>query len=285
MGEKIDIHHTLFAPYETIILDLDGVVWDCFQSNGQGTGCYTAVSPFKREAGNIVTASNGVVIRLQEGIEDLLRALDDANKNLGIVSRSEAPGVPFAAQPAVMLLKQYGLYKYFNYDVILKLGMNKAEYVKPNGKTLFIDDDQQNLEGVNQRDQVDVLWRKSFTDWRQTLSPVQSHLNFSFMRLGWEMEEEKYPQLYDVWWEQEAMHVNPRSRSGRNAVQAYVRTRNGGVYSFNLTSIQPILVGSEKPWLVSGTVQEKDLVALRYLYGDSLHIHRQPLRISNLSLT
>jgi predicted phosphatase len=183
MGEKIDIHSTLFEPYSTIIFDLDGVLWNCFQSSGQATGCYTAVPPLKREAGNIVTSSNGVVIRLQEGVVDLLQALDGANKNLGIVSKSEAPGATFAAQPAVMLLKQYGMYGYFNYDIILKWGMNKAQYVKPNGKTLFIDDEQQNLEGVNQKDQVDVLWRKAFGDWRQTLSPVQSHLNFSFMLL------------------------------------------------------------------------------------------------------
>ena len=100
MEDTISILHTIFEPYETIIFDCDNVLWDCFQPNGQSTGVYTAVPPFKREAGNIVTASNGAVIRLQEGIEGLLQALDIANKNLGIVSRSEAPGVTFAAQPA-----------------------------------------------------------------------------------------------------------------------------------------------------------------------------------------
>jgi predicted phosphatase len=184
MEEQIDIQHTIFEPYSTLIFDLDGCLWDCFQSNGQSTGCYTAMPPLKREAGNIVVASNGVVIRLQDGIEQLLAALDKANKNLGVVSRSEIQGSTFAAQPAVMLLKQFGIYKYFNYDVIIKWGINKAEYVKPNGKTLFIDDDQQNLGEVQQKDQVDVLWRKSFEHWNQTLSPVQSSLNFSFMKLG-----------------------------------------------------------------------------------------------------
>ena len=184
MEDTISIQHTIFEPYKSIIFDLDGVLWDCFQPNGQSTGVYTIVPPFKREAGNIVTASNGAVIRLQEGVGDLLQALDKANKNLGIVSRSEAPGVTFAAQPAVMLLKQFGIYKYFNYDIIIKWGINKAEYVKPNGKTLFIDEDQQNLGEVQQKDQVDVLWRKSFEHWNQTLSPVQSSLHFSFMKLG-----------------------------------------------------------------------------------------------------
>jgi predicted phosphatase len=206
MEENIDIQRTIFEPYETVIFDLDGVLWDCFQPNGQSTGVYTAVPPFKREAGNIVTASNGAVIRLQEGVEQLLAALDKANKNLGIVSRSEAQGVTFAAQPAVMLLKQYGIYKYFNYDVIIKWGINKAEYVKPNGKTLFIDDDQQNLGEVQQKDQVDVLWRKSFVNWNQTLSPVQSSLHLSFMKLGWEVGSE----LIKV-----GDHVQVRAASGQ----------------------------------------------------------------------
>ena len=65
MDENIDIRRTIFEPYETVIFDLDGVLWDCFQPNGQATGCYTASPPFKREAGNIITSSNGVVIRLQ----------------------------------------------------------------------------------------------------------------------------------------------------------------------------------------------------------------------------
>ncbi len=205
MEEKdlVNIKQTIFDPYETIIFDLDGVLWDCYQPNGQTIGAFAALAPFKREAGNIVIATNGIVIRLQEEVDKLIKSLDSANKNLGIVSRSEAPGLTFAAQPAVMLLKSFGLYNYFNYDVIIKAGIEKFQYVKPNGKTLFIDDDPQNLQSVNQKDQVDTLNRKSFGPWEQALIPVKSslNLNLNLHKKAWEEKatppsEDEMPHQY-----------------------------------------------------------------------------------------
>jgi hypothetical protein len=41
--------------------------------------------------------------------------------------------------------------------------------VRPLGKTLFIDDNKENINSVNKRGDIDVLWRKSFSSWLDLL--------------------------------------------------------------------------------------------------------------------
>ena len=97
---------------------------------------------------------------------------------MGILSRSETKDMLFEAQPAIMILKKFDIYRYFNYEVILKMDMLKANYIKPLGKTLFIDDDKMEIDQVNLRGDVDVLWRKAFINWDVLLEPKNESLNY-----------------------------------------------------------------------------------------------------------
>lgn len=173
------IEDTIFGKYDTILFDLDGTLWDCFTPKGESMGAYKTTPPYKRVFASVATDINNNIIRVQRGVPELLNALDAADINLGIVSRSELEDKPFSAQPAIMLLKLFDLYKYFNYQISLKLTMEKSEYVKPLGKTLFIDDEQENTNAVNQSGKADVLWRGAFGDWDQLMSPVNSVLSFA----------------------------------------------------------------------------------------------------------
>ena len=168
------IKNTILEKYNTIIFDIDGVLLDCFTSEGKDIGAFQTTPPFKLQEKNTVIDIKGNVIKLQEGIKDLIDILDYNDKNLGIVSRSSDRNkqLPFAAQPAVMLLKTFDIFRYFNYGITIKPDIEKVNYVKPSGKTLFVDDEKQWVENVNQREDVDVLWRKSFNNWKDLLTKL-----------------------------------------------------------------------------------------------------------------
>ena len=180
------LRNTIFEKYDTIIFDLDNTIWDCFTPTGTGMGAYATEAPYELQEKNTIVDIRGNVIKLQEGIRECLEILDNNNKNLGIVSTgqklsdivSRTP-IPTQAQPSIMLLKKFDIYKYFNYDIILKAFANKLEYVRPLGETLFIDDKFDNLTNVQQNSKVDVLWRKSFQTWQQLLLPKRNP-NFSW---------------------------------------------------------------------------------------------------------
>jgi len=162
------IKDTILDKYDTIYFDIDGVLLDCFSSKGEGVGAWQTQPPFKLEDSRVVSDINNNTIQLQEGIKELLDALDIANKNLGIVSRSSDRNkmLPFAALPAVMLLKKFDIYKYFNFPITIKPDITKSQYIKTSGKTLFIDDERSNIDEVNEdKELVDTLWRKSFLNW------------------------------------------------------------------------------------------------------------------------
>lgn len=170
---------TVFEKYDTIIFDLDGTIWDCFTPNGIGIGANKTIPPYTLKDSQTIVDINGNLIKLQYGIIDFIRTADQEDKNLGIVSRSEVENLTEQAQPSIMLLKRFRIYKFFNYEITIKYNMpDKSEYVKANGKTLFIDNEKQNTDNVNRLDVVDVLLRNSFQNWEDLLnSNAKLHFN------------------------------------------------------------------------------------------------------------
>jgi phosphoglycolate phosphatase-like HAD superfamily hydrolase len=184
MHSRDPLEGTLFEDYDTVIWDFDGVIADTFTKEGTHTGAYATVAPYTLEASNYVKDIEGNYVRLQNGIKQLLKLLDEHDVNMGIVSSGEKDDTPFSAQPTVMLLKKFDIFKYFNYDIILRRQCNKFRYVKPLGKTLFIDDDDENIDEVAQNEEVDVLRRKVFKDWDQLLTKKEAQLNLGLISLG-----------------------------------------------------------------------------------------------------
>jgi len=170
------IEGTFLEEYDTIIFDLDGTVWDVLSDKGEGMGAYETSGPYKLQSRDVVTDIEDNVIQLHKGISEMLDILDLAGKNLGIMSRGEAVDLPFEAQPSTQLLKKFEIYGYFNYEVIYKAFGDKSAYVRPRGKTLFIDDDKKNIDSVNERGDVDVLHRKAFNNWLDLLS-IKENIN------------------------------------------------------------------------------------------------------------
>jgi len=188
MDNQIQIEKTIFNNYDTVILDLDGVVWDCFSPSGSGVGAYATDSPYTLENDFFVKDVNGCVIRLSPGVREVIQFLADNDRNLGIMSAGEKDDTPYDAQPSIMLLKKFDLLKYFNYDVIIKrldnIPDNKGSYVKPLGKTLFIDDRAENLQDVSEKSDIDTLSRKAFQAWIQLLQPVNTGLKLGSQKLA-----------------------------------------------------------------------------------------------------
>jgi hypothetical protein len=165
MKIRYDIKNSLFDAYETILFDLDRTIWDCFDARGTGIPALEMVPPFELVDENVVSDLRGNVCKLQPNVRDVLDCLDEYGMNLGVVSRSAKPGVVDEAQPAKMLLGKFDLLRFFTYIVVIKPGIDKGEYARPEGHTLFIDDDAEILQSVNDRGLVDVLSRKKFVGW------------------------------------------------------------------------------------------------------------------------
>lgn len=184
------LEHTIFEPYDTVIFDLDNTIWNCSASNGNRMGAYETEPPYKLISIGVLQDIKGNIIELQEGVAEILKILDQEDKNMGIVSRGEKINRPFDAQPSIMILKKFGLYQYFNYEVVLKAGIDKQEYCKPLGTTLFIDDDNTQLQSVMQRDDIDVLPRQSFQNWNILLMPKkEASLRFSDLKFSINVKE------------------------------------------------------------------------------------------------
>lgn len=173
------IKGTILDKYQSIIFDLDNTLWNCFTSKGENIGAYKTEPPYKLQGKGVIVDIKGNIIKLQEGIQDLLEILDLNDKNLGIVSGGEKlidvnrrMGLPSAAQPSIILLKKFDLYKYFNLGVITKAFINKKEYIKGIGKVLFIDDNNEQIQNANEREDIDVLDRKSFENWSDLLRKI-----------------------------------------------------------------------------------------------------------------
>ena len=178
------IEGTIFEDYDTVIFDLDRTIWDCFKPDGTGIGAFMMCAPLKLQSSDTVVDLYGNICKTQAGIRKVLELLDRSNKNLGIVSSGEKRNTPFQAQPSTMLLKKFDLYGYFNHEIVLKEGIDKAQYVKPKGKTLFIDDSQEQVQAVNEKGEVDVVYRTSFQSWEQTLIKKQAQLALQFFHTG-----------------------------------------------------------------------------------------------------
>lgn len=167
MKVRYNVKESLFADYDTVIFDLDKTIWECFDARGTSIPAFKMEPPFELVDEGLVKDIRENLCRLQPNFKDVLASLDDYGLNLGVVSRSALEDVSDEAQPAKMLIGKLDILRYFTYLVVIKAGIDKGDYARPDGRTLFIDDDQKMLQAVNTRGLVDVLSRTKFMGWEK----------------------------------------------------------------------------------------------------------------------
>ena len=166
MNKMYKVKDSIFEPYTVVILDLDNTIWSCFDPRGNSIGAKHLEVPFVRIDETTFKDIRENIIHLDPTIKDVLEALDDYGIKLGICSRAALKDVTEIAQPAVELLKKADLWKYFDYTITIKPDIKKSEYVfSDSGKVLFIDDQQDNLQDVEQSGRADVLDRRRFKEF------------------------------------------------------------------------------------------------------------------------
>jgi hypothetical protein len=152
--------------YDTVILDLDFTIW---------TGCRdkfwskSLIPPLKcRDL--VITDTNGDFIKLDDTIIPFLERLTKNNTNIGFITRGGLLLTKYEEQPPIICLKLFKIFHFFKYDshVLYKTDL-KSEYIKPCGKTLYIDDNNVDLMDISSIKEVDTLNRHHFKNWLELL--------------------------------------------------------------------------------------------------------------------
>ena len=140
-----------FNSYDTFIFDADKTIWECEIPAGK------TLAPYKKISEDIVEDSNGNKFKLRDGIEKIIKILFKAEKELGVVSRSEKKDErDYSSQPVILLLKEFGLLPYFKKMIAIAADLPKSMFVNDD-RTIFIDDELENLEEVEEHSDADVI--------------------------------------------------------------------------------------------------------------------------------
>ena len=127
--------------YNTYIFDLDDTLWSGHWAKMLvGDLRLTNSCTIKDELGNELCLNLGV----KEFFREKYRSC-----NIGFVSRGGLLNIDKDDQPSIKVLRTFGILDYFNYcrHTIYKTE-DKGKYVIPNGRTLYIDDNDNDLRDV-----------------------------------------------------------------------------------------------------------------------------------------
>ena len=155
------------------IFDLDDTIWDCFSSEVSATFGKHLTPPFRAE-GDTVVDSKLSVCYLHEGVKSILENLRADSQDVGFLSLGAKPQTAMEEQPSVLLLKAFGIYKFFNAEKILDyyldendMRITKERYLKDIGPCVFIDDDDTMLESARNVPGVKAIDRKTMGSWKR----------------------------------------------------------------------------------------------------------------------
>lgn len=158
--------------YDLFIFDADLTIWD-------GPPGYKMEAPFKVE-GDSITDSNGLQIVLKDGIREILVTLRNMGKDVGLISKSEKRGVDYQDQPVVLMLKDLGLLVLFNEMIVIDGDIPKSAFIPRNKRVIFIDDDIENLQDVEEHSNADAVNsdvakfdKEDILDFENDLEPIE----------------------------------------------------------------------------------------------------------------
>ena len=166
--KKLHITKSIFKDYKTVILDLDATIWNGMDINGNNFWAKQLQAPFTRIENNILVDIAGNMLMLHEFVRETLECLYTNDINIGFISVGSLLNCPYDKQPSVNVLRSLDIYHYFTWCRILRYKhINKADVIRPEGKTLYIDDHDQQLAWIRDRkfDNLDLMNRNMFVSW------------------------------------------------------------------------------------------------------------------------
>jgi len=126
--------------------------------------------PFKKINDYIVEDAKGSISTLHRGAREMLFHLAKQKKDIGFLSAGALLDVRYDLQPSILIMKMFNIYSFFNSHKLLEYKtVKKEEHLKAFGECVFFDDDEKHIIPAYKLDNVTVIDRKSFTDWRQLL--------------------------------------------------------------------------------------------------------------------
>ena len=136
--------------YNTYIFDLDDTLWS-------GHWAKMLVGNFITKHPLIIEDELENKLTLKYGVKNFLKEKSKVSK-IGFVSRGGLLNIDKDNQPSIKVLRTFGILDYFNYcrHTIYKTE-DKGKYVIPNGRTLYIDDNDNDLRDVLNRHEASVF--------------------------------------------------------------------------------------------------------------------------------
>jgi predicted phosphatase len=153
--------------FDTIIFDLDFTLWDGCEKDFWAKKLKHPINLEK----NYIFDSENKFIKLQNGVVEMLSALEKENKNIGFITRGGLLKTKYEDQPPIKCLKLFGIFNFFNYEKIVLFRTDiKSKYLKPFGKTIYIDDNPIDLNDISDHHKgTHVINRNNFLNWEDIL--------------------------------------------------------------------------------------------------------------------
>jgi len=152
------------------VFDIDRTFITTYNSDGELIWLKNMEGPYERVSDNVVVGSNGTKAVLHEGVEKVLKHLQDQGKNIAFLSVGGLLDVDYYDQPSVKIMKLFGIHSYFNHERLLLYKTARKDTVLQHlPPSIFFDDDEKHLVATLRLDNVTVVDRKSFTSWEQLL--------------------------------------------------------------------------------------------------------------------
>jgi len=152
------------------IFDIDRTLITSYNSSGELIWLKNMHPPFEKINDDTVKDVKGSISVLHQGAKEVLFHLFQQNKDIGFLSAGSLLNTEYELQPSVKIMKMFNIYLFFNSHKLLEYkNVKKEEHLKNFGECVFFDDDEKHIVPAYKLDNVTVVDRKSFTDWRQLL--------------------------------------------------------------------------------------------------------------------
>ena len=152
------------------IFDIDRTLITSHNSNGELIWLKNMCPPFEKINDYTVKDTNGSISILHKGTREMLFYLAKQKKDIAFLSAGSLLDVRYDLQPSILIMKMFNIYSFFNSHKLLEYKtVKKEEHLKAFGECVFFDDDEKHIIPAYKLDNVTVVDRKSFADWRQLL--------------------------------------------------------------------------------------------------------------------